>query len=160
MVQTAPQSLLALLDEASCHYELIQHTHTENALAEAEAVGVDPFHVAKTIVLTTPDGFVRAVVPASERLDIHKARELLETNQVTLATEEALAGAYPEFDVGAVPPFGGSHDDHVVVDGRLCGSQFVIVEAGTHEESLRLKTADLIGLTDALLGDLCEDRPL
>lgn len=156
MVHTAPRALLDLLDGASCHYELIAHAHTETALAEAEAVGEDAFHVAKTIILTTPDGFVRAVVPATDRLDLHKARELLETKHVELATEHVLAGAYPEFELGAVPPFGGSPGDRVLVEGRLCTSPYVIVEAGTHEASLRMKTADLVAIADAMLGDLCE----
>ena len=160
MSHAAPRPLLDLLDEASCHYELISHAHTETALAEAEAVGVDASHVAKTIILTTPDGFVRAVVPGSQRVDIHKVRELLETSHVELASEEVLAGAYPEFELGAVPPFGGSPGDRVLVDGRLCGSlsPFVVFDAGTHDESLRMRTVDLIALTDALLGDLCEEH--
>jgi Ala-tRNA(Pro) deacylase len=153
-----PRALLDVLDDASCPYELIPHPHTENALEEAEAIGVDAFHVAKTVVLKTPDGFVRAVVPATQRVDLHKAREVLETSHVELATEESLARAYPEFELGAVPPFGGSRGDRVLIDGRICVSPFVVVEAGTHEQSVKLKTTDLVALTGALLADLCEER--
>jgi prolyl-tRNA editing enzyme YbaK/EbsC (Cys-tRNA(Pro) deacylase) len=37
-------------------------------------------------------------------------------------------------------------------------SPFVVVEAGTHEQSVKLKTTDLVALTGALLADLCEER--
>jgi prolyl-tRNA editing enzyme YbaK/EbsC (Cys-tRNA(Pro) deacylase) len=48
----------------------------ESATAEADALGVPADDVAKTLVVTTPEGYVRAVVPASCRLDVRKLREL------------------------------------------------------------------------------------
>jgi Ala-tRNA(Pro) deacylase len=151
---TAPASLTQQLDDAHVPYELLDHPRTLTAIAEAEALGVEPRTVAKTVVLTTPDGFVRAVVPASEHVDLLRMRSLLGTKQVELATEGALAGAYPEFELGAVPPLGGA--DPVLVDRRLCETEWVLLEAGTHEQSLRLRTADLLTLADAQVADLCE----
>src|SRR5207302_1361414 len=84
---------------------------------------IDPHQVAKTLILTTPFGFVRAVLPASDRLDLEKARQTLNTSEVELATEETLVGAYPEFELGAVPPMGGAYD-RVLVDRRLFESTF------------------------------------
>jgi Ala-tRNA(Pro) deacylase len=59
-----------VLDEAGASYELLPHAHTESATAEADALGVPADDVAKTLVVTTPEGYVRAVVPASCRLDL------------------------------------------------------------------------------------------
>jgi Ala-tRNA(Pro) deacylase len=153
---TAPDTLIKRLAQEQIPYELIPHRRTDTAVAEADALHVDPSQVAKTIVLTTPTGFVLAVLPASERLDLHKVRDLLGTKDVSLSTEQVLAGAYPEFELGAVPPI-GAHGDRVLIDLRLCENEFVLVEAGTHEESLRLETADLITLSSALVADLCRD---
>jgi Ala-tRNA(Pro) deacylase len=157
-IHTAPRALLDELDAASIPYEVIPHRHTDTALEEAEAVHVDAFRVAKTIILTTPNGFVRAVVPACERLDMHKVRELLGTNHVELASEDVLPGLYPEYEPGAVPPFPGTSGDIVIVDGRLDKSPYVVLAAGTHEESVRMRTSDFVAITDAQLCDLCEDR--
>lgn len=154
---TAPRTLIDRLEEADVAYELIPHRRTDTAAAEAEALGMEPRQVAKTIILTTPDGLALAVLPASERLDLHKVRLFLGTKDVELATEQILAGAYPEFELGAVPPL-AAHGDRVLIDLRLSEDQFVIVEAGTHDASLRLKTEDLIALTAALVLDLCRDR--
>ena len=57
--------------------------------------------------LTTSAGFVRAVLPASDRLDLGKLREILGRKDVEQATEAVLAGAYAEFEVGAVPQLTG-----------------------------------------------------
>lgn len=154
---TAPKSLVEQLDRASVAFELIGHTRTTSAAAEARALGLDPHEVAKTVVLVTPDGFVRAVLPASDRLDLRKVRTVLDTRDVQLATEEALAGAYPDFELGAVPPLGGAGGDRVFVDRQLCENEWVVLEAGTHEQSLRLRTADLVELSGAQLADLTQD---
>jgi Ala-tRNA(Pro) deacylase len=154
---SAPQILVDELEQASVAYELIDHARTTTAAAEARALGVAPQEVAKTLVLTTPDGFVRAVLPASERLDLGKAREILGAKDVQLATEAVLAGAYPEFELGAVPPLTGGDGDRVLVDRRLHANEWVVLEAGTHEQSLRLRMSDLLKLTEAQLVDLCQD---
>jgi Ala-tRNA(Pro) deacylase len=155
----ARRSLVRQLDAIGVPYELIAHRPTQTALEEAEALDVQASRVAKTIVLTTSVGFVRAVLPASRRLDLDKVRDLLGTKRVELASEHVLARRYPDFDLGAVPPLAGSPDDRVLVDGRLVGGKTVLIEAGAHDQSLRLKIADLIALTGALLGDLCKDTP-
>jgi Ala-tRNA(Pro) deacylase len=156
-IHTTPRALLDELDAASIPYEVIPHRHVDTALEEAEAVQVDAFRVAKTIVLTTPEGFVRAVLPACERLDMHKVRDVLGVSSVELASEEVLPGLYPEYEPGAVPPLPGTSGDSVIVDGRLDKSPYVVLAAG-HEASVRMRTSDFMAITDARLCDLCEDR--
>ncbi len=147
-----------MLDQAGARYELLPHTHTERATAEAEALGVAPSEVAKTLVLATPAGYVRTVLPASERIDLHKVRTLIEGGkQIRLASEEELGRDYPEFELGTVPPFAGARRDRVIVDLRLAGQGSVVVEAGSHVQSLRIQTADLLRLTEAQVADICSD---
>jgi Ala-tRNA(Pro) deacylase len=151
--------LVNALEEAGVAYESLSHAHTESAAAEAEALRVSPGEVAKTLVATTPIGYVRAVLPASERVDMHKLREVLHVpgKQLRLATEEELARDYPEFDLGAVPPFGGSREEPVVIDTRIMEREAVVLEAGSHEESVRIATEDLRKLTHARVADICQD---
>jgi Ala-tRNA(Pro) deacylase len=153
---TAPADVVEVLERASVAYELVSHPRTTTARAEARVLGVDPAEVAKTVVLTTPSGFVRAVVPASARLDLAKAKAHLGTDVVRLATEEVLAGAYPDFELGAVPPLAGAAGDRVLVDRTLCERDSVVLEAGTHEQSVRLATADLLRLCGGEVVDLSQ----
>jgi Ala-tRNA(Pro) deacylase len=147
------------LEEGGVEYERLPHPRTETAAAEAQALGISSDEVGKTIVLATPDGYVRAVLAASDRLDVRKVRELVggAKHQVRLASEADLARDYADFELGAVPPFGGPARDPVLVDRRLAERESVVVEAGSHDESLRLRTADLVRITDAKVGDICED---
>ena len=150
-------ALMDALRREHVPYELFTHRHTESALAEAEVLHQDPRQVAKTLVLVTPFGYVRAVLRAVDQLDLQKARFALGTGDVELASEEDLVGAYPEFELGAVPPVGGTYD-RVLVDQRLFDSRFVLFDAGTHDESIRLRTGDLLSLAEAEVADLAHHR--
>jgi Ala-tRNA(Pro) deacylase len=151
---TVPPHVVAQLEAAEIPYELIDHARTTTAKAEARVLGVDASAVAKTVVLETADGFVRAVLPASARLDLHKVEAMLGTKDVHLASEEVLAGAYPEFELGAVPPFTGGDGDRVLVDRGVLANEWVVLEAGTHEQSVRLRVDDLVQVCDADVHDL------
>jgi Ala-tRNA(Pro) deacylase len=148
------------LEEAGIDFDVLEHARTERAAEEATALGIGPEEVAKTLVLVASSGNVRAVLAASERIDLHKVALALGIGgeKVQLASEETLARDYPDFELGAVPPFGG-RDDHVLVDERLAGRDSVVVEAGSHERSVRLKAADLLRLTRAQLADICREEP-
>ena len=151
------KTVTEVLDEREVPYELIPHRRTMSAAAEARAIHVDPEHVAKTLILATPEGFVRAVLPASARIDLRKVRDLLERHEVDLASEEVIVGAYPEFELGAVPPLGGAAGDLVLVDQRIHDAGSVVFEAGAHDQSLRMKAIDLVSVLDARVADICQD---
>jgi Ala-tRNA(Pro) deacylase len=146
------------LTGAGVAFEALPHGRIESAGEEARILDVGPEEVAKTIVVHTGDGYVRAVIPASERLDLRKLRASLGADKETrLATEPELAAAYPEFELGAVPPFGGPAGDRVVVDARLAERESVVLEAGEHDESVRLAVPDLVRITRAEVLDVVAD---
>lgn len=154
----ASEDLTRVLDEAGVQYELLPHAHTESATDEAKALGVSPEDVAKTLVVKAADGYIRAVLPASERLDFHKLADAcgLERKQVDLASEDDLRSDYADFPLGAVPPVGG-RSDRVVVDRRVADRDSVVIEAGTHEESLRLASDDLVKASGGDVTDIAHD---
>ncbi len=156
-LHVAPKGLIDELEATGISYELLPHSRTLSATAEAAALHVAPHEVGKTIILGTPAGLVRAVVPASKRLDLQKVRAFLRENKVELLSEEALAGAYPEFELGAVPPVGGSRGDRILVDKSVCEHESVLLEAGTHEQSLRLSVDDLVDNVKTQVADICLD---
>jgi Ala-tRNA(Pro) deacylase len=149
-----------LLEKAGVDFELLEHARTERAADEAAALGARPEEVGKTLVLATAGGNVRAVLAASERIDLRKVATVLGvgSKKVHLASEDDLARDYPDFELGAVPPFGGP-EDRVVVDERLAGRDSVVLEAGSHDSSVRLKAADLVRLTRAQVADICKEEP-
>lgn len=155
----AASALTSVLDEAGVEYELLAHERTERAADEARALGIPTDEVAKTLVVETPSGYVRAVLPASERIDTNKLADLLGERHkaVNLASEEALARDFGEFELGAVPPVGGRTRGRVVVDRCVAEREAVVLEAGAHDESIRLAAADLVRAADAQVAEIHAD---
>jgi len=150
-------ALTEALDRAGTAYEILDHKPTDRAADEATALGLRPNEVVKTIVVTAGEGNLRVLLPASERIDMHKLRDLLEAGkELHLLSEDALRRDYPEFELGAVPPMGG-REDAVVVDSRVAALDQVVLEAGTHDRSVRVAAADVISLTKARIADICAD---
>ncbi len=151
----AASSLIEKLSAEQVTYELLPHRHTETAAGEARALGVQLQETAKTVILRAGDELVRAVIPASEHVDLKKVEHVV-GRPVDLVHEDVLAGAYPEFELGAIPPLGGP-SDRVLVDRRLGECERVVFDAGDHDESVRMLTEDLLRASDAALADLCRE---
>jgi Ala-tRNA(Pro) deacylase len=150
-------ALTKALDSAGVAYELLEHARTDRAADEAAALGLAPNEVAKTIVVTAGGENTRVLLPASDRVDLHKLRDLLETGkELHLLSEDDLGRDYPEFELGAVPPLGG-RADAVVVDRRIADLERVVFEAGEHDRSVRVSAADLVAATGARVADVCAD---
>jgi len=98
------------------------------------------------------------VLPASERLDLRKVREIVgaASKSVHLAAEHDLERDYAEFELGAVAPIGG-RDDPVLLDSRLSQLDQLVFEAGSHEESIRVRGEDFRHLANPQVADLCAD---
>ena len=152
---TVPKSVVDRLQGAHMPYELIVHRRTEcgrgrRGTRHRPVGGREDDRPLDT-------GRLRARRdPGSERLDLHKVWTFLGTNNVQLASEETLAGV-PRPRIGrraADRRRRRRPRDHRRADRGL---EAVYVEAGTHDQSLRLKTADLIQVDDALLADICLD---
>ena len=149
------EPLTVHLDHEGIRYQVLPHRRTYRATDDARALGIAAGEFAKTVVLSTDHGLVRAVVPASRHVDLEKVRRLLELERAPrLATEAELMASYPEFELGAVPPVGGPHD-RVVVDERLADRATLVVETGSHAEALRLRTRELLVDAIAEVGDIC-----
>lgn len=156
----AAPALTDALDAAGVEYEVIPHAHTETAADEARALGMPLDGVAKTLVVETPQGNVRAVLPASERISTAKLAEVLDERRkaIQLVPEESLRSDYAEFEYGAVPPIGGAHRDRVIVDTHIAEHDSVVLEAGSHNDSIRLATQDLIRVAGAKVAEICAEE--
>jgi Ala-tRNA(Pro) deacylase len=145
------------LEREGVAYEVVEHERTESAAAEARAAGVPPSDVAKTVVLRDQEGVRLAVIPASERLDMHKLKEELESKGLRLVTEQEMAEEFEDFEVGAVPPFGPMFQALELVDERLLGHDRILCSGGDHEHGVLVDPRDLVKAGQARVVDICED---
>jgi Ala-tRNA(Pro) deacylase len=161
MAETRPGTtqLESYLRDRGVKFPVIKHRRTETAAAEARAAHLPAEQTAKTVVLRTQDGYRFAVIPASERLDAHKASAALElgSHELRLATEQEMAADFPQYELGAIPPFGRTPAE--LIDRRLLDYARVLCPDGTHDRSLLVDPEDIVSLTGARSCDLRHDPP-
>jgi Ala-tRNA(Pro) deacylase len=155
-VQAGLAVVTEFLEREGVAYEVVEHERTQTAAAEARAAGVPPADVAKTVVLRDHEGLRLAVLPASERLDMHKLREAFGSRGLRLVTEREMAEELDEFEVGAVPPFGSMFNALELVDRRLLEHDRILCGGGDHEHALRVDPRDIVKTANARVADLCE----
>jgi Ala-tRNA(Pro) deacylase len=144
------------LEREGVPYEVVEHEPTQTAAAEARAAGVPPAHVAKTVVLRDQEALRLAVVPASERLDMHKVKDALGSRGLRLVTEQELAESFEGFEVGAVPPFGSMFGALELVDERLLEQDRILCSGGDHEHAILVDPRDVVQAGQARVVDICE----
>lgn len=153
---TRVKAIVEFLDGARVQHEVIEHEPTMSATAEAHAAHYPPAQVAKTVVLHDGAAYVIAAIPASERLDLHKLRELLgATRQLRLANEDEIAREFPSLEVGAVPPFGPMVPAAEVIDRALLEQQQILCPAGDHRHSVLVDPREVVRITAASTADIC-----
>ena len=146
------------LDEQRVSYEVVEHSATSSAAAEARAAGVPPEHAAKTIALRDDAGFRLAVIPASHRLDLGKVREALGAGtSLRLATEQELRAAAEVFEVGALPPLGPLLPAPELVDTRLLEHERILCSAGDRRHALLIDPNDLVEVVQPSVADICAE---
>jgi Ala-tRNA(Pro) deacylase len=130
------------LKDQGVSYKVLEHRPTFTAQYTAQAVHTRGDEVAKTVVLKADAGYVLAVLQATHKIDMMRARETLGAQLVELASEADFQKLFPDCEVGALPPFGSQYGLQTLVDESLTRDQEIVIEGNTHREAIRLKYAD------------------
>ena len=100
---------------------------TRTVAEAAEAVGVDPAQIAKSIVFVADGEPVLCVASGAHRVDIDTLALAFDCAEVMQASPDQVRAA-TGFPVGGVPPFG--HDLPVVFDELLCEQELIYAAGG------------------------------
>jgi Ala-tRNA(Pro) deacylase len=123
-------------------FSVIPHPRTETTQYLAQQVHVSGDYVAKSVLLRTPPNFLLAVLPASDRIDLPRLKRQLGVRDLELATETEVTEKFPEYEVGALPPFGAQFSVPSVVDRSLTDKEEIVFDAGSHTQAVRMRYAD------------------
>jgi Ala-tRNA(Pro) deacylase len=149
----------AFLDARGLNHAVVEHPQTFTAGADARVAAVALEHTAKTVMARDDKGYLLAIVPASALLDLQKLRHLAHRPHLRLATETELATDFPQFEVGALPPFGELFDCPEYIDHRLLGTPRVLCNGGDHRHSVVLNSSELRHASGAIAADLVIAEP-
>jgi len=146
--------LETLLQDRSIPFERHSHTTTYTSQSLAHEEHVTGYMVAKPVIVKTSSGFAMCVLPAPKRLDLQRVGEVLQDPEVRLATESEMAEAFPDCELGAEPPVGVLFGLTTVMDEGLQEDDYLLMQAGTHRESVKLSRADWERLCEPIVASI------
>ena len=121
----------------------------------AEAYGVEPARIAKTLSLRVGERVVLIVTSGASRMDNRKVKALFGGKPKMLGAEEVadITGR----EVGGVCPFGLKAPLPIYCDLSLNAFDIVVPAAGSTHSAVRIAPARMAELTSAEWVDVCEN---
>lgn len=120
----------------------------------AQAHGVEPAQIAKTICLRVGDTVVLVVASGTARLDNRKFKDRFAAKPRMLDADEALAAT--SHPVGGICPFGLPLPLPIYCDVSLEAFDEVVPAAGATNAAVRLSPQRMAELTKAEWVDVCQ----
>jgi len=134
--------LKEFLDSRGVKYVSIQHSAAFTAPEVAASAHVAGRDFAKTVIVKIDGVMSMVVLPANRRLVLTDLREMLEIDRVKLATEAEFTSAFPDCELGAMPPFGNLYGLEVYAAASLAQNEEIAFNAGSHTEVIKLPYRD------------------
>ncbi|GAA5065626.1 Cys-tRNA(Pro) deacylase [Streptomyces similanensis] len=128
-------------------------SHPSYGEEAAEAMGVSPDRVFKTLVADVDGSLTVAVVPVAGSLDLKALASAVGGKRAAMA-DPALAERTTGYVRGGISPLGQRKRLRTVLDASATGHPTICVSAGRRGLEVELSPADLAALTHATLAPI------
>lgn len=139
------------LDNQGISYEIAEHPLAYTATEVAGSQHIPGRQMVKSVIIKSNDEFMMCVLPAIHMVDFEKLKNLLGRESLKLANEDEIAKLFPNYDVGAEPPFGQLYGLKVYADKVLESEDEIVFNAGTHTDVVKMKFNDYKRLVNPIL---------
>ena len=133
--------LRELLDRHGAKYEVLAHSPAYTAQEAAQSKQMSGRDIAKVVVIRQGGAFSLAVLPAQSRVDLKRLGAVLR-EEIVLASEPEIAAAFPDCELGAMPPFGILEGLKTYLDESLTHDRQIVFNAGSRVEAIRMPFED------------------
>ena len=141
-----------LLGKLNISFEVRAYQHdpkvTDFGKEAAEALGVDPAQIFKTLLAEADGQLVVGIVPVSGQLDLKALAAAVGARKAVMANP-AIAEKKTGYVVGGISPLGQRTKLRTVLDETALDLSTVLVSGGRRGLDLELTPTDLIRATDA-----------
>ncbi len=148
------QRALAAVQESGLQARVIRHGPVRSLVEAAEARGVEPAAVVKTLVVRrAEDDYLFVLVPGDRTISWPKLRSLLGVSRLSMP-DAATARDATGYERGTITPFGSTTAWPVVADERIAGE--VTLGAGTHGVAVAVDADAALAALAATRADVTE----
>lgn len=151
--QTTPA--IAAAQALGLAHRVVRHGPVSSLEEAAQARGVTPADVVKTIVVRrADDDFLFVLVPGDREIAWPKLRGLLGVQRLSMPNAET-AKSVTGYVRGTITPLGSTHAWPVIADERLAGRE-ISLGGGAHGVALAVAADDLVAAVGATVADVTE----
>jgi len=148
-----PLQLIDCLNESKVRYEILHHPEAVTAQRIAQAEHVKGRHHAKVVMIKSGEQRLMAVLPADHQIDLEKVGKVI-GKTASLDSEKEFKSLFPDCAIGAMPPFGNLYGLPTYVDKTLAAQDYIVFEAGTHSDAIKLSYRDYEKIVKPQVEDL------
>jgi Cys-tRNA(Pro)/Cys-tRNA(Cys) deacylase len=142
------------LDECGLSYRLIRHGPVRSLAEAAQARGVTPAAVVKTLVVRRDDDdYLFVLVPGDRNISWPKLRALLGARRLSMPDAEQARTA-TRYERGTITPFGATRAWPVYADDRISGE--ITLGGGAHGVAVAVDAEAALTALSAVVADLTE----
>lgn len=143
------------MQDAGLDIRVIRHGPVRSLAEAAEARGVTPAEVVKTLVVRRGEGdFLFVLVPGDRGISWPKLRALLGVSRLSMPDANAAREA-TGYERGTITPFGSTTAWPVVADERLLGRS-ITLGGGAHGVAVAVSADDAVRTLNATVADVTE----
>jgi len=140
------------LNESKVGYEILPHPEAVTAQRIAQAEHVKGRRHAKVVMIKSGEHLM-TVLPADHQIDLEKVEKAI-GKPASLDTEKEFKSLFPDCALGAMPPFGNLYGVPTFVDKSLSQEEYIVFEAGTHTDAIKLRYRDYEKIVKPRVEDL------
>lgn len=145
------------LAELGVEHEVRTHGRVGSLAEAAEARGVDPADLIKTMVVRRgDDDYLLVLVPGDRVIAWPRLRKLLDVNRLSMP-DAAEALEVTGYERGTITPFGTKTPLPVVADERIAGHA-VSIGGGAHGVGVLMDGDILLAVTEATVADVTDPQ--
>ena len=143
---------------AGIEHRVIRHGPVRSLAEAADARGVAPADVVKTMVVRRgPDDFLFVLVPGDRSISWPKLRALLGLSRLSLPDAETARTA-TGYERGTITPLGSAVAWPVIADEGIRGRE-ITLGAGEHGVAVAVAADDIVAALGATLADVTDPGP-
>ncbi|MGP0221527.1 MULTISPECIES: Cys-tRNA(Pro) deacylase [unclassified Paenarthrobacter] len=151
----------AALTAAGVPFVLHPYVHDPSAasygMEAADALGVDPSRVFKTLMVEVEGRLAVGIVPVAGTLDLKAVAAALGSKKASMADPKA-AERRTGYVLGGISPLGQRQSSPTVLDATALEFDTILVSGGRRGLDIELAPADLVRLTSAVTAPIGSAR--
>ena len=129
------------LTEQRIDFERLPHPPAYSAQKRAKYLRLPGEQVTKSVLLSGPNGYLLAVLPATHQVDTRAVAAHV-GGPVYVAEDREIAGVFPDCEWGVVPPFGARYGLTTLLDDGIASDMRIVLETHSQFEAVRLLCRD------------------